>query len=78
MIITILKRLSDDGTLRKLTRAKLISTKIFMYQEIYLDYKKNVDVMKMRRNEATEKTAITMRVSRHTVLRARKLMESEA
>ena len=75
MIFKLIRKLEDSGDLKRLTNAGLISTKLYTYKEVYMDYDKNVRTG-MSRMEALWKTAIEMKVSEALVYRAKNLMES--
>jgi len=75
MIFKLITRLEKTGDLKKLTNAGLISTKLYIYREVYMEYDKNVKTG-MSKMEALHKTSIEMRVSDGLVYRAKNLMEA--
>lgn len=76
MIFKLIRRLEKSGELKKLTDAGLLSTKLYTYKEIYMEYDKNIR-LGMTRMEALHRTSIDMRVGDSKVYRARKIMEAK-
>lgn len=74
MVFTILKKLEKSGDLHVLSRAGLLSNKVYTYREVYAEYKKNIE-SGYTKMEALHKTSIEMKVSDILVYRAKKLME---
>jgi hypothetical protein len=74
MIFKLITRLDKSGDLKKLADAGLLSTKLFMYKEVYMDYDKNIRTG-LSKMEALYKTSIDMKVGESLVYRAKNLME---
>ena len=76
MIYKIIQKLERSGELKKLTNAGLISTKLFIYLEVYMEYDKNIK-MGMSKMEALHNTSIEMKVGETLIYRAKKIMQSK-
>ena len=74
MVFKILNKLEKSGDLYVLSRAGLLSSKMYMYRDVYMDYDKNIR-SGLSKTEALNKTSIEMNVSEIMVYRAKKLME---
>ena len=71
-----IKVLNDDGTLKALIRAGLVSPKILMYYEIHAKFSFYIS-RGYKTNQAVIKTAMTVNVSERTVYKAIKIMRTD-
>jgi len=75
MIFKLIRKLENSGDLKKLTDAGLISTKLYMYRDVYMEYDKNIR-LGMTKMQALHVTSIEMKISDAMVYRAKNLMEA--
>lgn len=73
-VIRIINKLADDGSLKTLMRAGIVSPKIYMQRNVFLEYDKNVKTG-MKPKESVEKCADDFKVSERTIFRAIKIMK---
>lgn len=77
MIFKLINKLEKSGDLKRLADAGIVSTKLFTYREIYMEYDKNLRIG-MNKMEAVHKTSINMRVCQSLIYRAKNMMERNA
>lgn len=75
-MIPILEKLSNNGDLVKLHKAGIISYKILMYRDIYLDFQIIMTTTKFGRTTAYHELAEKYKVSYVTICRAVKWGEN--
>ena len=75
MIFKLIRKLEDNGDLKKLADAGLISTKLYTYKDVYMEYDKNIR-LGMTKMQALHVTSIEMKISDAMVYRAKNLMEA--
>lgn len=73
-MIKLIQKLSESGDLKKLFDAGLISSKVFFYRNVYLDYDKRIRTG-MKSKAAIQKTADEFDVTDRTIMYAIKIMK---
>lgn len=69
-MIDVIMELEKNGVLKKLTSAGFISTKLFLYYEIYLEVDKRKKTTKLSQSKIVADVADVFRVSEQTIYRA--------